>query len=151
MTDKDISLQLKRFFDSTVETVFSAWTESDQLKQWHAPSSQTVGAVQVDLRIGGQYRIEMINKSNGKTSTVWGEYKNIDPNKRLVYTWEWEGDVRHKMQVTIDFLSKDGGTEVILTHERFANTESRDQHQFGWDGCFDSLQLFLADATENIN
>lgn len=143
MADTEIKLQLKRFFNSSVETVFTAWTDPVQLKQWHAPNRQTVGETQVDLRIGGQYRIEMINKSDGKISPVRGEYKKIELNKCLVYTWGWEGVERHETLVTVKFIAKNGGTEVILTHKRFADTGSRDEHQFGWDGCLDNLALFI--------
>ena len=141
----ETKLQISRYFDSPVETVFAAWTQAEQLKRWHAPGDITVGSAEVDLKVGGRYRIEMLHpeESGGDKSIVSGEYLEIEPNRRLVYTWGWEGPERAETLVTLQFAAKENGTELTLTHERFATEEARDKHQFGWNGCLDKLQSQL--------
>jgi len=143
MNQSDIKLQIKRFFNCPVEKVYSAWTDPEQLRKWHAPGEVKVDSASADLKIGGRYRIEMIIGPDGQTSTTYGEYKEIVSNKRLVYTWGWEGPDRYETIVTVEFNPKDNGTELVLTHERFSDTDGRDKHQYGWNGCLDKLESFL--------
>ncbi len=49
--------------------------------------------------------------------------------------------------VTVDFVDRDGTTELILTQEGFPHEVSREDHSTGWTGCFDSMERLLS-ATE---
>ena len=143
MTKKNTSLQIIRFFDSTPDVVYSAWTEVNQLKKWHAPTNAKVSRVEIDLQIGGKYKIVMMSDDEGDSSTVTGEYIEIETNKRIVYTWGWEGSERVETQVTVEFYKKNGGTELLLTHECFVSTETRDKHNYGWSSCLDMLEVLF--------
>ena len=46
--------------------------------------------------------------------------------------------------VTVDFLDRNGFTEVQITHDRFPNTDVRDRHDHGWNGCLDKLEKLAA-------
>ena len=46
--------------------------------------------------------------------------------------WEEDGTPGHETLVTINFVEKDGGTEILFTHEGFENGEQRDMHNQGW-------------------
>jgi len=46
--------------------------------------------------------------------------------------------------VTVDFLDRNGFTEVQITHDRFPNAEVRDRHDHGWNGCLDKLEKLAA-------
>jgi hypothetical protein len=48
-----------------------------------------------------------------------------------------------EMLVTLQFLARGKQTELILTHEKFASTESRDRHEQGWTGCLNALGKFI--------
>ncbi len=145
MTDSAPKLQLSRFFDSPVEAVYSAWTDADQLAQWHAPGDVKVGNVNLDLQVGGYYKIEMLHGDDDdcESSVVTGEYIEIERNKRLKYTWGWDGPERNETLVTIDFIEKEGGTEILLQHERFVSVDVLNKHEGGWNGCIDNLALYL--------
>jgi len=99
--------------------------------------------VTLDLRVGGRYRIVM-HGPNGETHRVGGVYREIVPNRKLVYTWAWESTPERESLVTVEFRSAGQGTELVLTHERFADTEARDKHQQGWNGCLDRLGRYLS-------
>ncbi|MCG3117731.1 MAG: SRPBCC domain-containing protein [Candidatus Manganitrophus sp. SA1] len=143
MKPSEIKLQITRFFPASREKIFEAWTRPDKIMQWFAPGEMTIPLAEVDLRVGGRYRIQMKDPDGGETHTTTGVYKEILPPQRLVFTWRWEGPDSQETEVTIELKEKDGGTELTLTHARFANTESRDKHQHGWNGCLENLSRFL--------
>lgn len=145
-TRQEITLCLKRTFNAPREKVFRAWTEPQALKRWFAPSERmSTPVAEVDLRVGGRYRIEMVNPE-GKRHGVSGVYREIVPFARLVFTWAWEKDERDSGEtlVTVEFFDRAGQTEVVLTHERFANAKARDAHTEGWSGCLVSLERLLS-------
>jgi uncharacterized protein YndB with AHSA1/START domain len=112
------------------------------LIQWSAPGDDFKTAADVDLRVGGKYRIQM-NHPSGSIHTAVGEYHEVTPPERLVYTWAWEDGFVEDTLVTVEFLDRGGATEVILTHERFPNAEARDKHNQGWTGCLGRLEKLL--------
>jgi uncharacterized protein YndB with AHSA1/START domain len=76
--------------------------------------------------------------------TVFGTYQEIKPPEKVVFTWRWDGDTSHEDSVvTIEFSDLGNSTEVTLTHERLPNTEERDKHAHGWNGCMDQLAGIL--------
>ena len=94
--------------------------------------------MEIDLRPGGRYRLSMEDPS-GVVRSVGGEYVEVDPPRRLVYTWASEShdaETDAATLVTVEFreLSPDE-TAVILTHTGFADGERRDLHREGWELC----------------
>ena len=137
-----LTLNIKRQFNASIETVFQAWTRADRVAQWFAPSNEfTVVVPVMDVRVGGKYRLEMTNPA-GETYTAIGEYLEVSGPDKLVFTWGWEGG-DGGMLVTIDLAAQDGKTGLVLTHERFPDAGSRDHHNEGWTGCLDCLAGFL--------
>ncbi len=63
--------------------------------------------------------------------------EEIVPNRKLVYTWAWESTPERESLVTVEFKPSGDGTELVLTHQRFADSQARDRHQHGWNGCLD--------------
>lgn len=146
----DTTLRLSRIFRAPRHRVFRAWTDPEALKKWWGPQGFTTPAAEVDLRVGGVYRLTM-KPPAGDEYYLTGTYREVRPPARLVYTWNWErsGDARDAMGetlVTVEFLDRGESTEVVLTHELFPNTERRDGHAHGWNGCFDKLALALDEA-----
>ena len=142
------TLQISRTFQANREKVFKAWTTADALKQWFGPTDDfTVPLAEVDLRVGGKYRIQM-KAPDGEVHTVGGVYREVAAPEKLVFTWAWEegggcGDSEKEPPVetlvTVEFREKGQSTEVLLTHELFPTTESRDKHDEGWSGCLTRL------------
>ena len=143
------TLQLKRTYQATREKVFKAWTDPEALKQWFGPTDDfTTPIAEVDLRVGGKYRIQMKDPS-GATHTAVGAYREVKVPEKLVFTWSWEagggcggseGGAPIETLVTVEFRDRDGETEMILTHEQFPDAETRDKHNEGWTGCLDRLK-----------
>ena len=138
------SLRITRLFQAAPEKVFEAWTRPEQMSRWCAPSEEYSTRAEVDLRIGGQYRIEMTHAS-GSVHTAVGEYREIAPPERLVYTWSWEDGAVKDSLITIELRELNGGTEMTLVHERFADAEQAGKHEQGWTGCLNRLETALAE------
>lgn len=140
------SLRIRRVFEASRQDVFAAWTKPDLLRQWFRPAEGfRVASAEVDLRIGGQYRLVMLPPDEERVIAVSGKYREIKPGEKLVFTWAWEDDQpdREETLVILEFIDRDGNTEVVLTHERFPNPDVRDQHVAGWEGCLMGLVDFF--------
>lgn len=130
------SLRVAQTIRATPERLFRAWTEPDELMQWWRMEGDgwaSAGA-SVDLKVGGKYRLAMTSP-DGKAHVAVGEYREVDPPTRLAFTWDWDDPASRvgETLVTIDFNDVgDNMTEVVLTHERFANAEQASGHEQGW-------------------
>lgn len=143
-TQTNTALRISRVIKADPETVFRAWTEPEQLQNWSAPEGATVKAAQVDLKIGGRYRISMRTSEGNYNAT--GVYREIDRPNRLVYTWSWEEkehDVGETL-VTVEFNGVGGSTEVVLLHELFPSAEAKTSHEEGWGSCLNRLEAQFA-------
>ncbi len=145
-TETGTSLELTRVIKADPATVFDAWTQPKHLKRWSCPEGMTVADVEVDLKVGGRFRIAM-QSPEGQTHTAHGVYRTIERPKRLVYTWGWEEEEESgigETLVTVEFNDLDGSTEVVLKHEGFPSTEAKTDHEKGWASCLDRLEQMFS-------
>ena len=73
----------------------------------------------------------------GVTHVVSGTYREVEPNQRLVFTWE--GVESPETLVSVELRPQGADTELVLTHEGFPNAAFRDQHLHGWTGSTEKL------------
>jgi uncharacterized protein YndB with AHSA1/START domain len=132
------TLVVRRRIKSTPEQLFAAWTQPELLVRWWGPEGVTCPAAEIDLRVGGSYRIA--NRfPDGKVVWIAGIFDTIEPPYRLVYTWRLESQKGPVERVTVCFEAHEASTEVIVTHERIPSEAARTSHEHGWIGCLDSL------------
>ena len=144
----ETGILIQRIVAAPIEEVFSAWTKPEILSQWWGPPGTTAPVIEVDLRVGGKYRLGIQNES-GTILYVVGEYQEVLPPRRLIYTWQWEQDDPDETLVTVDFRPvKHSQTEIALKHERFTSVTARTNHHTGWDGCLDKLSKLLTSNEE---
>ncbi|MGH9642044.1 MAG: SRPBCC family protein [Terriglobales bacterium] len=139
------SLTVRRTIAASTERLFDAWTQPQQLKQWWGPGSAECTDAEVDLRVGGRYRIAN-QFPDGKVLWIAGEFESIERPKRLVYTWRLESVEGPPERVTVTFEKRDSETEVVVTHERIATKAIRDRHEQGWSGCLDGLAAWVSSS-----
>ena len=138
-------LTIRRRINATPERLFDAWTRPEELRKWWGPESVTCIAAEVDLRVGGRYRIGN-QLPDGSVLWISGEFERIERPSRLVYTWRL-GEAGESERVTVAFEPRPGGSEVVVTHERIADAARRDQHEAGWLGCLDALGRYVVEQT----
>jgi len=140
------SLELKRNLPGEPARAFAAWTEPGRMERWFGPTEEFRTEVhEVDLRVGGRFRITFFHAEKGTRHVVTGVYKEVDRSTRLVFTWEWleGGQFEGETLVTIRFDPAESGTEMVVAHELFPNDAVRDDHEKGWTGCFVRLEKYL--------
>ena len=140
--NSDLFLTVTRLIPATPEEVFAAWTVPDVVARWWGPKGVTCIGAEIDLRIGGRYRIG--NRMPDR-SILWigGEYLQIEPTKLLVFTWGIDGRESPLEQVSITFREVEYGTEVSVRHEHIGSSSLREEHRQGWIGCLAGLNKYL--------
>jgi uncharacterized protein YndB with AHSA1/START domain len=142
--DESTRLEIRRVFQAPVAAVYAAWTQPEAIAHWMGPSDDCGPAqATVDLRVGGRYRIVM-PAPDGETHRVGGMFREVVPERRLVYTWAWESTPERESEVTVEFRPSGEGCEIVLTHRRFFDSDARDRHAGGWNGCLARLARRLA-------
>jgi uncharacterized protein YndB with AHSA1/START domain len=139
------SLQIKRTLKASRERAFKAWTDPAALKSWFVHPEYETPDVQVDLRVGGRYKITLRKPPDGDPFNVSGTYREIRAPEKLVFTWAWSHNPdESETVVTVDFRDLGGTTEMVLSHDLFKTEERRDEHQKGWALCLGGLENLLA-------
>jgi len=140
--ETETTLVLKRTISAPRTRVFEAWTSPEMMRQWLCPDeSFSVAIAEVDLRIGGSFRIGMKDSKNF-IHIANGTYLEIKKPEKLVFTWSWEHEPMESV-VTLTFQDLGKSTELVLKHELFRSMEQRDSHAKGWNGCLQHLENFL--------
>ena len=142
---QNTSLEVKRFINAPRARVYAAWTDVAQLKEWWGPEGVRTRSLVADVRVGGKYRWDVANQE-GEEISVFGEYRELIPGKKIVFTWKWDNDdvwKNHNSIVTVELSDRDGGTELLLKHEQLPNEESRDRHNEGWNSVLEKLETFV--------
>ena len=138
MTDGTV-LHMERTYDAPAQAVFDAWTSEEVMRRWwHAGHDWETTEAQVDLRVGGAVRVVMRNPHEDIEYGGGGEYTEVDPPRRLAFTWTWDDDSTRQL-IELDFEESAGATTVRFTHSGLSDEESRVSHKDGWGKAFDNL------------
>jgi len=137
------TLLIERTFQAPAQAVFDAWTSEEVMRRWfHGEHDWETPAAHVDLRLNGNVRVVMRDPEKGIEQGGGGHYTEIDPPRRLVFTWTWDDDGRETL-IELDFEEADGATTVRLTHSSLRDRESVLSHEGGWTAAFDNLEKML--------
>jgi len=136
------SLEVVRIVSASIDRVWSAWTDPAEMKRWYAPESLTTPEVEVDLRVGGAYRIVMEGPDGQHIAK--GKFTVIEELRELAFSWKWEGSPESKTQVMITFEEVEPGkTKIVLRHDGFVDDKSQTMHTQGWESSFNKLEKHL--------
>ncbi len=139
----DNRLQLKRTIASSIESIFKALTDPEELKQWFAPEGMTTPIVNFKPKIGSSYRICMQGK-DGKQYCSVGKIQELEEPIKLVLSWKWEGVDSKETLLTFSLKKVDENvTELILIHEGFTSEKDMGEHKKGWTTALNKLEEHL--------
>jgi uncharacterized protein YndB with AHSA1/START domain/DNA-binding transcriptional ArsR family regulator len=130
----NFGIRLERRFRAPPERVFGAFTRPSALREWWCPPGWEPAEIEVDLRVGGAYRIAMAPIGGGGLVSVVGRFLEIRPPERIAYTWRWEGAFADMPETRVILEFQRSGDETVLTlrHENFPDAAFRQQHRTGW-------------------
>src|SRR5690349_2906257 len=121
--------------DATPAQVWFALTDAAALTAWYWPASMQPRAFS-DPVIGGRFGIDA-----GEMGFA-GEYRELDPPRRLVQSWRWAGDDRDS-RVTIKLTPSGAGTALRIVHDE-VDDETAEMYRAGWESCLTRLPAYLA-------
>ena len=144
----ELTLEIKRVLGAVPSIVFGAFSDASELVKWWGPQGFSTPSLEFEPHVGGSYRIEM-QPPDGDPFHLTGEFREVDPPVRLVYTFIWEDpdpdDVEN--MVTLAFRDLGESTEVALRQTPFKTEARRALHRDGWTDSFDKLEgLYSAQA-----
>jgi uncharacterized protein YndB with AHSA1/START domain len=119
------------------EELFEAFTNPEIMSKWFFPEDDMSVDVTNEFNVGGSYMLKM-HAGNGDIYTHVGEYREIVPNEKLVFTWN--SDFVQNTLVTVTFSETDAGTEITISHDLLPEGEMADNHRKGWGGCLKRLE-----------
>jgi uncharacterized protein YndB with AHSA1/START domain len=144
--DQHTSLAITRRLNASPPKVYAAWTNPESLIRWFATAQAKPGSIEADLdvRVGGHYRISFTDEKSGEYHEVGGLYREVVPNERLKFTWAWHSTPERESLVTIELKPDASGTLMIFRHEQFVDQAARDNHERGWSKFLDVLEQQFA-------
>jgi uncharacterized protein len=127
------AVRFERLYDFTVEELWRALTDPEQLRGWLAHVRS------LDLLIGGTVRFEF-----DADEEVYGEVLAVAPGRLLEYTWRYPGE--DESVVRFELVPQEHGTLLVLDHRRL-NREAGAGYGAGWHAHLDMLEATLGGET----
>ncbi len=133
------TVKLHRVLRATPERVYRAFLDADAMAKWLPPDGFTGKVHQLDPKKGGSYRMSFTNFTTGKSHSFHGEFIDLIPNERLVYTDRFDDPgLAGEMRTTVQLRKVSVGTEVDIVQEGIPAAIPVDACYLGWE---DSLTL----------
>ena len=139
-----LALHIERVLHASRPLVFEACIDPEELAKWWGPAGFTSPRIEIDPRVGGSYRIAM-QPPDGELFYLRGEFREVDPPNRLVYTFVWEEPTPDDQEtvVTLSFGDLGRDTALVLDQGPFATEERRALHEAGWTDGLERLEASL--------
>jgi uncharacterized protein YndB with AHSA1/START domain len=135
--DPGYVLKITRIIPAPRQEVFEAWTNAESVKQWMCPEGSSVSFVELDVRVGGAFRVDM--QTDGADTIHTGIYREIIPPEKLVFTWVSKYTHYRESLLTLEFLAYGEATELILLQTQLPDDEATERHTVGWTQLIEHL------------
>ena len=109
------------------------------IRWWGVTGHPNAPIAENDLKVGGRFRVQFWSP-DGQHNSVSGVYREVVPDRKLVFSWAWQSTPERESQVTIDLKPDADGTILTLTHEQFLDEKARNDHRGGWTHALDNLE-----------
>lgn len=134
------TVRLHRVLRATPERVYRAFLTPDAMAKWLPPYGFTCKVHHLDARVGGTYRMSFTNFSTGNGHAFGGEYRELIPNERIVYTDKFEDpNLTGEMLTTITLKQVSCGTEITAVQEGIPDMIPVESCYLGWQESMDQL------------
>jgi uncharacterized protein YndB with AHSA1/START domain len=158
---KEQAVVIERIFDAGVDLIWQMWTDPEHFKKWYGPKGFTVPIADMDLRVGGKRLICMASPDGSMKMWTTGEYKEIVPTERLVYT-ESPADENGNVvspsamgmpdgyptttEITVLLEDLGGRTKMLMKH---AGVPADSGANAGWEQAFAKLADYIQTTRKN--
>ena len=133
------TVTLHRVFRAPPDRVYRAFIDPDAMAKWLPPHGFAGRVLSMEARVGGSYRMQFTNFSNGQSHAFGGTYLELVPGERIVHTDRFDDpNLPGEMRTTITFRPVLVGTEVTAVQEGIPAVIPVEMCYLGWQ---ESLQL----------
>ncbi len=166
MSDSTITkdaVVIERIFDAPVDLIWQLWTQAEHFKSWYGPQGFTVPVAEMDVRVGGKRLVCMASPDGRMKRWTTGEYIEVVPNERLVYTESMadeQGNVISPSamgmpddqpvttEVTVLLEALGGRTKMVMTH---TGVSADSGGAGGWTQAFDKMAEHIETVRKGKN
>jgi uncharacterized protein YndB with AHSA1/START domain len=138
------TIRLHRVLRAPPERVYRAFMDADAMAKWLPPHGFTGKVHQMDVRVGGTYRMSFTNFSTGRSHAFGGAFLELVPNERIRYTDQFEDpNLPGEMQTTVSLKPVAVGTEVSIVQEGVPAMVPAEACYVGWQESLALLALLV--------
>ena len=135
------TLMIQRNYPVPPLAVWRAWVDAAAMRVWFGQADAPEWQAQMDVRVGGRYRLRM-RGPDGRYYEAYGGYREVIPGSRLVFTWTWKEGVDSEALITVSLKEAGGGTELEFTLDPVVDARERD----AWRADFKRLDALLQNS-----
>jgi len=134
------SVSLHRVLKASPEKVYRAFTESNALSFWLPPYGYLCTVQEIDVQVGGTYKMSFYNFSTGNDQSFGGEYVEIKPNELLKYKEKFDDpNLAGEMTTSIWLKKVSVGTEIKILQEGIPAAIPAEMCYLGWQESLEKL------------
>jgi len=138
MSDNKVSLH--RVLKASPEKVFRAFTESNAIASWIPPYGFICTVQEMNVKVGGTYKMSFHNFSTGNSHSFGGKYLEIKPNEFLKYSDKFDDPNLPGEMTTSVWLQKTSvGTEIKILQEGIPSAIPAEMCYLGWQESLEKL------------
>jgi uncharacterized protein YndB with AHSA1/START domain len=146
---KEDSIVIERVFDAPVALIWQMWTEAEHFKNWYGPQGFSIPVAKMDVRVGGKRLFCMESPDGSMKMWLAGEYIEIVPRSRLVYTESMSdaegnilenGDHSTITQIIVELEELDGRTKMVMIHAGVPASEQGANE--GWKQAIETMAKY---------
>lgn len=127
------TIRLHRVFAAKPEKVYRAFVEPDAMASWIPPFGFVCTVHELDARVGGKHRASFRNFTTGQSHSFGGEYLEVVPNERLVYTDTFDDpNLPGEMKVVVTMKAVSLGTELTVVQDGVPEVIPPEACYLGW-------------------
>ena len=127
------TVRLHRVIAAKPEKVYRAFLEADAIASWLPPFGFVCTVHALDARVGGQHRMSFRNFTTGESHSFGGQYLELVPGERLVYTDAFDDvNLPGEMKVTVSLVGVSVGTEMTIEQAGIPNVIPPEACYLGW-------------------
>ena len=132
---------MRRVMKAPPDKVFDALVNPDLIRRWMCPETLTVASIENDPVVDGSFRLVM-QEADGRAHPARGVYREIDPPRRLAFSWTWETDTMAgiETEIAIDLTPQGENTLFVMTHMGLPSEAERKSHEGGWTSAINQLE-----------
>lgn len=140
MTQETGTVRLHRVLRAPPERVYKAFTDQSALERWLPPYGFTGTIHEIDVRVGGGYRMSFTNFTTGSSHSFRVEYLELIPNQKIRHTDRFDSEsLPGEMHVTVELKSVSCGTDISVVQEGIPAAIPVEMCYLGWQESLEQL------------